>query len=387
MGGIKSHRQGIQITFHWNGERCRPTLKIPFTPSNRKFAERLKGEIERAISLGTYTMEQYVSHFPNSRMAKSSNITVRKSVPTFSEQSDTWLKTINNKAQGTINNYTKNLTFWTNHIGDLPLNEIKHSKLLELSTMSDWKEKYRNDMLTPMRHVFALAIKDEVITRNPSEGIENGKVQKEPPDPFTLSEVNSILNHMATTYDSQVHNYFEFMFFTGLRPQEAIALKWSEIDLNEGTARIRRVRTAKTDRETTKTNKIRDIELNSRAINALSAQKKHTFLSDDYVFHNPVTNQRWNSEAKQNLRYWKPTIKKLGIRYRVPYQCRHTYATLNLMAGANPMWVSRMMGHANMQMLLTTYSKWIDGADKQKEKQKIESIFNTDSHQSATKIN
>lgn len=387
MGGIKQHRQGIQITFYWNGTRYRPTLKIPFTPTNKKYAERLKGEIERAISLGTYNIEQYVAHFPTSIMAKASNVTARKSVPTFKEQSEIWLETIKSKAQGTIDNYTKNIAFWNNHIGDLPLNDIKHSKLLQLSTMSGWKEKYRNDMLTPMRHVFALAIKDEIITKNPADGIENGKVQKDPPDPFTISEVNLILDHMAATYDSQVYNYFEFMFFTGVRPQEAIALKWGEIDLNEMTARIRRVRTAKTDRETTKTSNIRDIELNSRALNAVVKQKAHTFLVDDYVFHNPVTNQRWNSEAKQNLRYWKPTIKKLGIRYRVPYQCRHTYATLNLMAGANPMWVSRMMGHSNMQMLLTTYSKWIDGADKNKEKQKIESIFNVDSHQTATKIN
>ncbi len=374
MGGITEHRQGIQVTFYWNGVRYRPTLKIKPTASNLKYAERLKGEVERAIALGTYNLEQYAAHFPTSRIAKLTNAN-KPAVPTFQEQSNVWIETIKGKAQGTIDNYKKNVAFWNTHLGELPLDTIKHSKLLQLSNMSGWKEKYRNDMLTPLRQVFALAIKDEIITRNPCEGIDNGKVQKEPPDPFTLSEVNIILNHMAETYNQQVHNYFEFMFFTGVRPQEAIALKWSEIDFKDGIARVRRVRTAKTDRETTKTNLIRDIELNSRAINALNSQKAFTFLQDEYVFHNPVTNIRWNSEAKQNKRYWKPTIKKLGMRYRVPYQCRHTYATLNLMAGANPMWVSRMMGHANMQMLLTTYSKWIDGADKNKEKQKIESIF------------
>lgn len=384
MGGIKQHRQGIQVTFYWNGTRYRPTLKIAYTPSNVKYAQRLKGEVERAIALGTYTLEQYAAHFPTSQIAKLTQSSKSK-VPTFKEQATLWLQTIKGKAQGTIDNYTKNIAFWNLHIGDVPLDQIKHSKLLQLSTMCGWKEKYRNDMLTPLRHVFSLAIRDEVIMRNPADGIENGKVQKEPPDPFTLNEVNAILNHMAETYNGQVHNYFEFMFFTGLRPQEAIALKWSEIDFNEGTARVRRVRTASTDRETTKTNLIRDIELNSRALHALISQKPFTYLQDDYVFHNPETNNRWNSEAKQNLRYWKPTIKKLGLRYRVPYQCRHTYATLNLMAQANPMWVSRMMGHANMQMLLTTYSKWIDGADKHKEKQKIEAMFCVDSHQNATK--
>ena len=62
------------------------------------------------------------------------------------------------------------------------------------------------------------------------------------------------------------------------------------------------------------------------------------------------------------------------------YNTRHTFATINLMVGANPMWVSKQLGHKNMQMLVTTYSKWIDSADKLKEKHKIEAIFEVDSH-------
>ncbi|OYY48915.1 MAG: hypothetical protein B7Y48_08230 [Methylophilales bacterium 28-44-11] len=55
------------------------------------------------------------------------------------------------------------------------------------------------------------------------------------------------------------------------------------------------------------------------------------------------------------------------------------------MAGANPMWVARQMGHATMQMLLTVYSRWIDGADKSQEKNKIEARLKADSHKSATR--
>jgi integrase len=318
-------------------------------------------------------------------MNRSAKLTMNE-MPTFSEQSKIWLSTINNKAVGTIKLYTNVINFWDSKIGDMYINEIKYSKILIISTNMGWKPKYHNDQLIPLRGVFNLAMKDGIITKNPLDGLANEKVQKTPPDPFTIEEVNLITAHMADNYSPQVLNYFEFMFFTGARPEEAIALRWSEIDFNDSTARIRRVRTAHSDRETTKTNLIRDIELNSRALKALLSQKAHTFLENDYVFHNPETNKRWSSEAKQNLRYWKPTIKKLGIRYRVPYQARHTFATLNLMAGANPMWVSEMMGHANMQMLLEVYAKWIKGADKQKEKQKIEVMFEDNSHQTATKI-
>lgn len=44
------------------------------------------------------------------------------------------------------------------------------------------------------------------------------------------------------------------------------------------------------------------------------------------------------------------------------YQTRHTFATLNLMLGANTAWLARQMGHS-VRMLLTVYTKWIDGGD------------------------
>ena len=39
------------------------------------------------------------------------------------------------------------------------------------------------------------------------------------------------------------------------------------------------------------------------------------------------------------------------------------------------MWVARQMGHSTMKMLLENYSRWIDLADKQREKSKIEQLF------------
>ena len=39
------------------------------------------------------------------------------------------------------------------------------------------------------------------------------------------------------------------------------------------------------------------------------------------------------------------------------------------------MWVARQMGHSTMKMLLENYSRWIDLADKQREKSKIEQLL------------
>ena len=139
-------------------------------------------------------------------------------------------------------------------------------------------------------------------------------------------------------------------------------------------ARVKRARTFGEEHET-KTFKVRDVELNSRAKAALTRQKPFTFFKDGYVFENPVTGARYGAERPLRRNYWHPTLKALGLRERNFYQTRHTFATLNLMAGANPMWVAKQLGHANMQMVLIVYAKWIDGADKSSERKKIDSMF------------
>jgi len=68
-------------------------------------------------------------------------------------------------------------------------------------------------------------------------------------------------------------------------------------------------------------------------------------------------------------------LKRLGLRYREPYQTRHTSATLALMAGANPSYIARQLGHTNANMLFRVYSKWIDGADKSREREKLDAAF------------
>jgi integrase len=380
---IKPHGKGIQISFFWNGQRHRPTLKIEPTKNNLKFAENLEGEINRHVALGQYTLDMYAKHFPTSRLARAKPKANKDE--TFKDAADRWEETISHLAAGTKKKYKLDLQFWRDSLGEMKVSEISYSLIAALANKKKWSAKTRNNMLTPLRGVLEMLTLDKIIPDNPAEAVKNGKVQKNPPDPFDVQEVDLILNHMLEKYPEQARNYYETAFFTGMRPEEQIALKWSQIDFNKRLALIKEVRTASEDSAHTKTHSVREVELNSRATAALQRQKAHTFMKDEYVFHNPNTGRRWNSEQAQRRTYWIPTLTKLGIRYRTQYNTRHTFATMNLMAGANPMWVSRQMGHKNMQMLLNTYARWIDGADMSKERSKIDSLFDAPSHKTATK--
>lgn len=63
-----------------------------------------------------------------------------------------------------------------------------------------------------------------------------------------------------------------------------------------------------------------------------------------------------------------------GIRYRSPYETRHTYATMMLMAGMTPAFCARQMGHS-VQQFLDTYARWIDGGQNDVEMAKLEAFI------------
>lgn len=72
--------------------------------------------------------------------------------------------------------------------------------------------------------MFDLAVTDGLIPSNPCGNIGNASWQKKKPDPFTIEEAQKIVAGMLERYPQPVANYFEFMFFTGLRTSEGIGL-------------------------------------------------------------------------------------------------------------------------------------------------------------------
>ncbi|MFF6745824.1 site-specific integrase, partial [Pseudomonas aeruginosa] len=74
---------------------------------------------------------------------------------------------------------------------------------------------------------------------------------------------------------------------------------------------------------------------------------------------------------------WVYALKKASVRYRRPYQTRHTYASMMLSAGEHPMWVAQQMGHSDWTMIARVYGRWMPGANEQAGV-KAEAIFAAD---------
>jgi integrase len=368
--GVSPRGGGIQVSFTFEGQRQRRVLKVNGaamapTPANLKYAERLVAEIRQKIALGAFSPLDY---FPDDE-----NPTVGRGT-TVAAQLDRWL-TAQRIEASTRAGYTSAARFWKATLGDKALRLLRHSDILAaLGTRPMLTGKTVNNYVSVLREACALAVLDRALQVNPVAAVPRARHQKEPPDPFSVPEAEAIIAHMRERYPAQVASLTEFRFFTGLRTSELAGLRWPAVDWRSGTVRVSEALVRGAAKARTKTNEARDLDLNSRALAALKAQKAHTFLVGQHVFLDPRYGTPWTEERAYRRSYWEPTLKALGLRYRRPYNTRHTYATMLLMAGARPAYAARQLGHS-VEMFLTTYSKWIEGEQNAIEQARLEAFI------------
>jgi integrase len=168
------------------------------------------------------------------------------------------------------------------------------------------------------------------------------------------------------------------LLFTGLRTSESFGLRWRNVDLPSKQILVTQAIVRGVEKDNTKTNTARHVALNSRALAALQRQRKHTQVVGAHVFLDPRYGTAWLEERAFRRSFWEPTLKRLAIRYRPPYNTRHSYATMMLMAGMRPAFCARQLGHS-VEMFLRTYSKWLDGDQNALEMNRLETALGANS--------
>ena len=372
--GVEKRDNSIRLHFTFEGEARKETLKtdgkpLPPTPANVKYATRLASEIREKIKHGTFV---YADYFPASKTA-----TTGQGV-SVGDRLDVWFDTLVGKEGSTLKGYRTARDWWKAQLGHVPARALVRSQILAaLATEPEWTGKTRNNKMSVLRQALHLAIADNVISADPTAGIDSFSHQAPEPDPFGQDEADAIIAGLAQHYDEQIARYFEVKFYTGLRTSESLAMRWGWIDWRLKQMGVGEAVVLGEHKDRTKTNLVRNIHLNSRALAALKAQKGATFLlPEGWIFPDPRTGERFTDDEPPRELWWRPCLKRLGIRYRSPYETRHTYATMMLMAGMTPAFCARQMGHS-VEMFLKTYARWIDGGRNDVEMGKLEALLDS----------
>ena len=180
-------------------------------------------------------------------------------------------------------------------------------------------------------------------------------------------EVLSVANHKKIL-DYVQHN-FTFMSLgiyislsTGLRIGEICALKWSDINVTEGTIivqrTIERIYVVEGEKKHTQlvintpktVNSCREIPV-SKELLAMVKPMKKVVNGDFYV----LTNEDKPTEPRTYRNYYNRLMEKLDIPKLKYHGLRHSFATRCIEAGCDYKTVSVLLGHSNISTTLNLY--------------------------------
>jgi integrase len=173
-----------------------------------------------------------------------------------------------------------------------------------------------------------------------------------------------------------------FALWTGMRPEEYMAVQWKDVDFDRGEVKVRRkvqhrekgggwyvgeLKTAKSRRvipldEDLET-ELRRHRIRQRERIQDRFEKKERYEQHGFVFASEVGTP-WRVRNLQR-RVFKPLLQKLKLPDIRLYDLRHTCATLLLSNGVDVKTVSEWLGHANAAETLNTYAHVMPSAKKE----------------------
>ncbi len=263
--------------------------------------------------------------------------------------------------------------------GQLCLDDLTRVKMKEFVAELVEKGLARDSIrliLAALTIIYNQAIEDKVVGENPARRLgtfyRQAPVRHEEITPLTEEE--SVLFLGATLkYEPKWYCLFLCALHTGMRSGEVAGVQWPDVDWHGKFVVVRRqVVRGQVGSLKTK-NSRRRVDLSDDLLEALSnlrrqmqeeAMRKGKNEIPQWVFANRQGGFLAMNNVKQ--RYFKRILRKAGLRDIRFQDLRHTFASQLLCSGANILYVSKQLGHANPQITMRIYSHWIPN-DSQRE--------------------
>lgn len=208
------------------------------------------------------------------------------------------------------------------------------------------------------------ALRFQLIAANPARLVDLPRRTRREMQSLSAEEATRFL---AGANDTRFEALWVVLLTAGLRPCEALALKWA--DILEDRVQIRRSLTwvpgvGPQFSEPKTAGGRRVVSLPGSTLKALRAHRSRQaaerlaagpgWNESDLVFANHSGGPlEWRIVAS---RYFRPVLRAAGLRDIRPYDLRHTCASLLLAAGENVKVVSERLGHATATMTLDVYA-------------------------------
>jgi len=293
-------------------------------------------------------------------MQYQQNITVAPDLTVGEFLNSIWLPSLELDPT-TITNYT-NGTKYLKGLFEYPLTELT-ARIIEKEVHALPAGSIRQLAHKTLSKALNTAVRWDCLPYNPltKAQINFGKSLKRDLEAYSKEEFEEVLEAFR---DKPAEAVVIIMGNSGLRKEEALALTWSDIDLDTGVISVTKSWTKgssnKGEIKPTKTSgSLRDVYIGGKTLQRLQelglGKEGPLWLGNDKLPISP-------DAATRNF---KRRIDATGLRYIPLGALRHTYATLAIAAGIDISIISRNLGHVLLSTTVNTYIKPLEAARKE----------------------
>jgi len=233
-----------------------------------------------------------------------------------------------------------------------------YAQMLELG-LSPRTIEYTNAVL---QSALRQAVRWKMLFEDPCVGVDLPRMKRREMEALSVEECRRFLN---VAKESNWFGLFALALTTGMRPSEYLALKWSAIDWQRGTASvcrtIQRSGSIWTFEDTKRKRSRRLVKLQGFVLEALESMRNShlpTTESEPKAEHDLIFRSGPGDPLRQPTvkREFRKLLKAAGIRPIRLYDLLHTAATLAIAAGVSGKVISDQLGHASISFTLERYS-------------------------------
>lgn len=292
-----------------------------------------------------------------------------------------WLKSRRNKiAARSFQDYADQAEVISAHIGSIPLSELQPIEIerFYLSLEESGKLWQVERIHRCFRAALNYAVRLKLRADNPSRFVEPSRLKRKEICPMSRDEAKQFL---AACADDKHELVFEIALFTGMRPSEYLALRWTDIDFDKNLLRVsrslKRLRGQKFEIAEVKTKSSRRvIPLSASIVEKLKAHRQEAKKNAyDLIF----TSENGEPLSTHNLarRNFKSILKAAKIEPSKfnPYSLRHSCATLLFASGVSVKTVQERLGHSSANITMDTYIHFIPSLQEEATEKLTEMLY------------
>jgi len=283
--------------------------------------------------------------------------------PTVGDQLEAWHSTLEmtGRKATTITNYRMVInTLIPAKLKDIPLRSLKPEHVTSMVLGLRQTEKSANTQRlarTVLRRALEVAVREGKVDRNVAAQTDGVALKREKRVPLTTEQAKQVLAYVAEHESPQWQAAYALALRTGIRLGEMLALQWRSVDLEAGTITIDGTlcRYGQTRTEPKTASGRRTIAISHAVVTALAAHQasQHKASPEGYVF-----TSRFGTPlaAKTPADHLRRVLVALGLPHVVWHDLRHTVATMMLASGVPLQLVSKILGHASVQITADLYN-------------------------------